>query len=240
MRSTTQRYRPSRSRDSMPRRAIRGMMPRRRNARRQRGVIISLVGMQLHRALARSPTALARQTQRCNGVDCVFEPLGVVDIGPRDGHRQRHAVAVHHDVALRAQLAAIRRILAGLVAPPGAGTLALSSDARVQSMRPASCSRCRSARCRRLHTPARCQSRRRRQHVMPLPQPSSWGSISQGMPLFKTKMMPVRRRGRRWSVAVHPWAWVALGGKSGATISHSVSLINGVLMPPIYHRLRFC
>jgi hypothetical protein len=32
----------------------------------------------------------------------------------------------------------------------------------------------------------------RRQHVMPLPQPISWGSISQGMPLRRTKRMPVR------------------------------------------------
>ncbi len=34
-------------------------------------------------------------------------------------------------------------------------------------------------------TPASCQSRKRRQHVIPEPQPNSWGSISQGMPLFE-------------------------------------------------------
>jgi hypothetical protein len=156
-------------------------------------------------------------------------------IGSREGHRQRHTSAVHDDVTLRAQLATIRRVLAGLVAPPGAGTLALSSDARVQSMCPASCNHCRSARCRRFHTPAPCPSLRRRQHVIPLPQPNSWGSISQGMPLFKTKTMPmsaarsVMLRGRP------PLGFGGSGGKSGATISHSPSLINGVLMPLIYH-----
>jgi hypothetical protein len=36
-RSTTYRWRPSRWLDSMPRRAIRGVMPRRLSARRQRG-----------------------------------------------------------------------------------------------------------------------------------------------------------------------------------------------------------
>ena len=107
-------------------------------------VVIAFIRMQFHRTSAWSPTTLARQTQRRNGVNRHFEPLGIVHIGPRDGHRQRHPVTVDHDVALRAQLPTIRRILAGLFAPPGAGTLALSSDARVQSMRPASWSHCRS------------------------------------------------------------------------------------------------
>lgn len=41
------------------------------------------------------------------------------------------------------------------------------------------------------HTPARLQSRSRRQHVMPLPQPNSWGSCSHWMPVLSTKRMPV-------------------------------------------------
>jgi hypothetical protein len=49
-----------------------------------------------------------------------------------------------------------------------------------------------SAKWIRSHTLARCQSRRRRQHVIPDPHPSSWGSICQGMPLRRTKTMPVR------------------------------------------------
>jgi hypothetical protein len=156
-------------------------------------------------------------------------------IGPRDGYRQRHAVMVHHDMALRAQLAAIRRILAGLVALPGAGTLALSSDARVQSIRPASCSRCRSARCRRFHTPALCQFLRRRQHVIPPPQPNSWGNISHGMPLRKTNTIPVRAARSVMLRGRPPLGFGGSGGRSGATISHSMSVINGVLMLPIYH-----
>lgn len=42
------------------------------------------------------------------------------------------------------------------------------------------------------HTPACCQSRKRRQHVIPDPHPSSRGSICQEMPLRRTKTMPVR------------------------------------------------
>jgi hypothetical protein len=138
-------------------------------------------------------------------------------------------------MTLGSQLATIRRILAGLFAPPGAATLALSSDARVQSIPSVSCKRCKQAWWRRFHTPARCQSRKRRQQVMPLPQPSSWGSISQGMPLFKTKTMPMSAAR---SVMLRGRPPLGLGGSvgnRGAMISHSVSLISGVLMPPIYH-----
>ena len=42
------------------------------------------------------------------------------------------------------------------------------------------------------HTPIACQSRSRRQHVIPEPQPISCGSISHGTPLLRTKIMPVR------------------------------------------------
>jgi hypothetical protein len=198
-------------------------------------IIVTLIGVEIHRTFAWSPTTLARQTQRRDGVDRLFEPLRVMHIGPRQRHGQWHAVAVHHQVPLGPQFATIRRILAGVFAPPGAGTLALSSDARSQSMRPACCSRCRSARCKRLHTPARCQSRKRRQQVMPLPQPNSWGSISQGIPLFKTNTMPVNAARSVMLRGRPPLGLGGSGGKSGAMIVHSASLISGVLMLLIYH-----
>ena len=40
-------------------------------------------------------------------------------------------------------------------------------------------------------TPAACQSRRRRQQVVPLPPPISWGRYSHGIPLLSTNGMPV-------------------------------------------------
>jgi hypothetical protein len=63
--------------------------------------------------------------------------------------------------------------------------LAESTDALDQSMRPACPNRSSSARRRRCHTPASCQSRSRRQQVTPL-QPNSSGSIRQEMSLLKT------------------------------------------------------
>ena len=196
--------------------------------------------MQFHRAVAWPSPSLSRQSQRWNRVYRHLQPLGIMHSGARHDHCERHTGAVHHHRALGAQFATIRRILASRFAPPGAGTLALSSDARVQSMRPASCSRCRSARCKHLHTPARCQSRKRRQHVIPLPQPSSWGSASQGMPLFKTNAMPVKAARSMMLRGRPPLGLGGSRGRSGATISHRVSLINGVLMPPIYHATWGC
>jgi hypothetical protein len=70
---------------------------------------------------------------------------------------------------------------------------------------------------------------------LPLPQPISWGSISQGMPLFKTKTMPVKAARSAMVRGRQPLGLGGTGGRSGAMISHSASLINGVLMPPIYH-----
>jgi len=72
------------------------------------------------------------------------------------------------------------------------------------------------------HTPARCQSRRRRQHVIPDPQPSSWGSICQGMPLRRTKTMPVRHA-RSETRGRPPCGRRAGIGKNGSTRSHNGS-----------------
>jgi hypothetical protein len=156
-------------------------------------------------------------------------------VGGRERYRQRHPLAVDDNVTLGAQLAAIGRVLAGCFAPPGAGTLALSSEARSQSISPASQRRCNRTRCKRCQTPACCQLRKRRQQVIPLPHPSSWGSISQGMPLFKTKRMPASAARSQMPRGRPPLDLGPSGGKSGAMIAHNSSLTNGLLMPLIYH-----
>ena len=107
-------------------------------------VVVALVGVELRRALARSASLPMWEPQRRDGVDRFLQQPRIMHVSPGDGHRQRQAHTVDHEVPLRAQLAAIRRILAGRFAPPGAGTLALSTDARSQSICPAVCSRCKS------------------------------------------------------------------------------------------------
>jgi hypothetical protein len=114
-----------------------------------------------------------------------------------------------------------------------AGTLAESKEARSQSIWSASPRRSSRACTRRCHTPASCHSLRRRQQVTPLPQPISLGSISQGMPLFSTKTMPVRaaRSSRR---GLPPWGLGDSSGKSGSTISQSSSLTNSLAISLTY------
>jgi len=196
-----------------------------------KGVIVAFVGMQLGGAATR-PTALP--THGRDGIQGCFQHLTVVDIGRRKRHRERDTASVDHQMALRARFAAIRWIRPGLLAPFLAATLAESSTARDQSSLSASCRRPSSSWCSRSQTPACCQSRTRRQQVMPLPQPSSWGSISHGIPLFRTKTMPVSaarslRRGRP------PFGLAGSLGSSGSTTAQSSSLTSGLLMPPVYH-----
>jgi hypothetical protein len=105
-----------------------------------------------------------------------------------------------------------------------ARTEQLSTTARDQSIRPSRASQSSTAKWMRSHTPANCQSRKRRQHVIPEPQPSSCGNICHGIPLRRTKRMPVRHarsemRGRP------PLGRRAGIGKNGSTRSHNGSEI---------------
>jgi hypothetical protein len=151
-------------------------------------VIVALVRMQLGGPLPRSAAFAAHRHDR---IQRRLKLLAIMDVGRRQRHRERDPGAVGHHMALAARFAAIRRIRAGGLAPLLAGTLAESSEARDQSSLSAACRRRRMAWCSASQTPASCQSRSRRQQVIPLPQPISCGSISQGMPLCKTNKLPV-------------------------------------------------
>lgn len=156
-------------------------------------VIIPLIGMQLHGPLAWPSTSLSSQSQRRDGVNSFFEPLRIVDIGPRNGHRQGHTVTVNHDMALRPQLVTTGRILASRVAPLEPGTGAIGRrlcpvDAPRISQPLEKCSRSvrgvfdASASTHLLDaSSANAASRSSR----------SCGSLSHGTPLFKRQTMPV-------------------------------------------------
>lgn len=81
----------------------------------------------------------------------------------------------------------------------------------------------------RRQTPARCQSRKRFQQVMPL-QPSSYGRSSQGMPVRKTNTMPVKAT--RSGVLGRPRRDRRRGlGSSGSISAHSSSSISRRVTP---------
>lgn len=197
------------------------------------GVVVPFIGVQLRRPLSGSP---APPADRGNRLDQRLEERAIVDVRRRELDRERDALAVDHKMALRARFAAIRRIRPGFAAPFFAGTLLVSSAARVQSILSASPSRWSSSWWSRSQTPACCQSRSRRQQVTPLPQPSSWGSNSQGMPLRSTKRMPVRaaRSGTRGRP---PFGLGGSSGRSGAITFHSSSETSRLAMPKVYNNL---
>src|SRR5579884_3717664 len=192
--------------------------------------VVGLVGMHLLRALT-GPSARA-----LDGPDTVERRLEVdriVAVGRAQQGVEREAGAVDHNVALRARFRAIRRILAGLWPPFLARMLALSTQARLQSIAVARPKRLSSVWGNCSQTPAACQSRSRRQHVEPLPQPISTGSICHGMPVRRTKMIPASaaRSGTR---GAPPLGLGGSGGIKGAMASHNVSLTNGLLIPYVW------
>ncbi len=194
------------------------------------GEVVPLVRVQLRGPL--SPLASGATDAR-DGRDYRLEALAVVDVGRRERDREGDAPAVDHQVALRARLAAVRRIRPGRFTPLFAGALALSRLARLQSIWSASPSRS-SRRCKSWsHTPACCQSRRRRQQVTPLPQPISCGSISQGMPLLRTNRMPVSAA-RSVTRGRPPLGLGGSGGRRGAMASHNASVTIACPIPPRY------
>lgn len=97
-----------------------------------------------------------------------------------------------------------------------------STQARLQSIRPASRNRRKNSRCKRSHTPAFCQSRSLRQHVTPEPHPICGGSIPHAMPERRTNKMPLSAA-RFGTAGRPPFGFGGVGGSSGSMIDHSSS-----------------
>ena len=182
--------------------------------------VVALVGMQPVRPATRPAT---RAGNRRQGIDQLFEDYGVVTIGPGHAEHQRDTLSVRDDVAFATELATVSRVRSCVQAPRGLGTADPSMLTRLRSSWPAPRSCASKTRCRRCQTPAACQSRRRRQHVMPLPKPNSCGRSSQAMPVRSTNKMPLSAsssdsRGRP------PLSDGLTSGSSGWTCFHSAEL----------------
>ena len=133
--------------------------------------VIDLVGVKLGRAPA-GPTPPSPDDWR-HRVDQVLEDAAVVNVGGGEPDGKRDTVGISNDVPLGSRPTTIRRVQADALAPLLAARDVLSRHARRQSIPPARPSRSRSTRWSRSHTPASCHSLKRRQQVMPEPQPIS-------------------------------------------------------------------
>ena len=188
--------------------------------------VVGLVGVELGRALPRTTRLAPRAGDGGNGINEPDELGRIVDIGRQEEDGQRETIAIHHQVVLGTRLATVGRIGAGLFAPLLAPMLRLSRLARLQSTAASSPSQLRSRVCNFSQTPGSCQSRSRRQQVVPLPQPSTFGRSRQGQPVRNTKMIPpsAARSGTRGRP---PFGLGGSLGNRGSMASHRSSETSG-------------
>ena len=148
--------------------------------------------------------------------------LLIPDVRWRREHQQRHATAIHNNMAFTAVFRAIYGVRSGVAPPKTARTDAESTAASDRSTASYLANRFRSWRCNFFQTPASVQSRKRRQHVDPLTPKASCGSICHGMPLRRTNKMP-RRQSRSDPNGRPPLCCAPCRGNNGSTSRHSAS-----------------
>jgi hypothetical protein len=122
--------------------------------------IVPFISVQLGRALTGSPPFLF---EGWNGIYYHLQRGRIRNVGSGTPHREGNTASADHKMALRAWFAFIRWVRADGLTPFLARMLVESSTARDQSISPAWLSLSNSTLCTCSHTPACCQSRRRRQ-----------------------------------------------------------------------------
>ena len=151
--------------------------------------VVAFVGVQL----CRSSTGTSWQaSNRRNRVHALLEHLGVMPVRTADQDHQRDASASTTMCRLEPSLPLSVGLGTRFLAPGGLGTEEPSMLPRLQSIWSCSRKRVSMAWCNCSQTPATFQSRRRRQHVMPLPYPRDWGRSFHGKPVCSTNKMPLR------------------------------------------------
>lgn len=189
--------------------------------------VVPFVNMPFGWSLSAAPSQHSRLLDGFDGVHQVRKGIGGLNTDRRADYGERYSFVFDHSMApsarsaTRARFSFIRRIGASTFAPFLAATVAESTAARDQSILPASPCLSSNTSCSRSRTPAACQSLRRHQQVLPLPQPISGGRYDQGRPVLSTKMMPVSAA--RLEIPGHPpFGFSGSGGNSGR-------------LPPIAH-----
>ena len=191
-------------------------------------MVVGFVGVELVWPMP-CPASLAADWR--DAIEKLGERHAVVGVGTGQDEGERDTVPVCDEMAFRAEPAPIGRVRPCFIAPLFAARDALSMQARLQSIRSAARNRRSISRCSPSQTPDSCQSRRRRQQVMPDPHPISSGSISHWMPVRSTNSIPVSaaRSGTR---GLPPRGRGLEAGSSGSTIDHRASETRGEAMPP--------
>jgi len=155
----------------------------------QRFTVVSTITLKSIRSLLRT-TRLAT-----DGWDGIYQRqclCNIMSIGSREFMSQRDAVCISNQVMLGTRFTPVCGVRAGLLPPKTALIEDESTIALEKSIWSALRNSARRIWCVLSQTPAFCQSRNRRQHVIPLPQPISCGKYSQPMPVLSTNSIPVK------------------------------------------------
>jgi hypothetical protein len=124
-------------------------------------------------AIRTMPWASPLSLQAWDGVNQCEGLLRVVTIGSGQLNSKRNSPCVADQMALAAQLGPISRVRSRLQPPKTARIELPSTTARDQSISPQRANQSSREKWISCQMPASCQSRSRRQQVMPEPQPSS-------------------------------------------------------------------
>lgn len=195
------------------------------------GVVVAFVCMKFAGSSSWSTSPLSANGG--NNIKHLLQHPGVVLVCRAHCNAQGDSPAINNDVVFAARTTSIYGIGASFLAPLFAWMTDESRDALSQSIFPAAWSSSKISRWSFFQTPAFCQSRRRRQQVIPLPQPNSSGKYSQGVPVFRMNNIPVRAfrsstRGRP------PLGFLVGRGRMGSSRVHSLSGNSFLAMPQRY------
>ncbi len=186
------------------------------------------------------PRSSAFATHGRNRFDQGQQLGDIIGVGTCQYGRQGNALRIRNEMVFAPRFGFVHGIRARFFPPSKARTGLLSTTARDQSIWSALRSWASSVSWMCCQTPAACQSRSRRQQVIPEPQPISWGRSSQGMPVFKTNRIPVRAW--RWLIGLRPGCRNRLGlgaGNNGSIRFHNLSFRSGLAIGESSKAMRF-
>lgn len=221
VRSTTQRCLPSRSFFSMPRRAIRELMPRLRRCRRHRAKSYPLSAWSLSGRLRGRPSRPGTAGMASTRSSRTTESCRLAPVTTSAKGRPRRST-----MRWRLLPSLPRSVGFGPVCwppggwPPPRHRYLPDSNRSGHAHANASAGR----KCRRSQMQPACQSRRRRQQVMPLPKPGSCGKSSHAIPVCSTNKMPFNAA-RSSTLGRPPWGEGSTVGSSGCNAFHNSLLI---------------
>lgn len=167
-----------------------------------------------------------------NRVDQRQQLRDVVDIRASQDRGERRAVGIGDDVVLGTGSRSIGRVWPSFWPAPTARIDDESTAAREKSIWSAARSFASNNSYRRSHTPAVCQSRSRRQHVTPEPQPISAGRSRQHSPVLRTNRMPVSAA--RFETGKRPGFFSRRGLGGGSNGSIKVHSSSSMISLPIF------